>query len=250
MISCHQGNARFRIQSKESPWLKESVNYQCPNCMGPLHYVGSGKARGDFAGRRSRLPRWRRRMRPSNSRPTRWRKKRPRALRRASSRHLTAWPMRPLARRRWSPTRSSTPPLPWAQADDHRVVSFARKLERRGARGHAVVRVLVVRRAADRRRHHRHQGVPVLRQPGYGARHVRRWREARCGHPFKLDKTAAERALTNYYKGRSSPKEFAAANRIAHVQGACRFGCTTARHRARARSRRATSARGARASTR
>ena len=38
--------------------------------------------------------------------------------------------------------------------------------------------------------------------------------------PFKLDKNAAEQALTNYYKGKKFlPKEFAEANRIAHVQG-------------------------------
>ena len=30
---------------------QESVNYQCPNCMGPLHYVGeSGKLECDFCG--------------------------------------------------------------------------------------------------------------------------------------------------------------------------------------------------------
>ena len=30
---------------------QESVNYQCPNCMGPLHYVGeSGKVECDFCG--------------------------------------------------------------------------------------------------------------------------------------------------------------------------------------------------------
>lgn len=38
--------------------------------------------------------------------------------------------------------------------------------------------------------------------------------------PFKLDKAAAEGALTTYYKGKKFlPKEFASANRIAHVQG-------------------------------
>ena len=30
---------------------QDSVNYQCPNCMGPLHYVGeSGKVECDFCG--------------------------------------------------------------------------------------------------------------------------------------------------------------------------------------------------------
>ena len=38
--------------------------------------------------------------------------------------------------------------------------------------------------------------------------------------PFKLDKAAAEQTLTEYYKGKKFlPKEFAAQNRIAHVQG-------------------------------
>ncbi len=38
--------------------------------------------------------------------------------------------------------------------------------------------------------------------------------------PFKLDKQAAESALTDYYKGkRFLPSEFASANRVAHVQG-------------------------------
>ncbi len=38
--------------------------------------------------------------------------------------------------------------------------------------------------------------------------------------PFKLDKAAAQDALANYYKGKKFlPKEFASANRIAHVQG-------------------------------
>ncbi len=38
--------------------------------------------------------------------------------------------------------------------------------------------------------------------------------------PFKLDKQAAESALTAYYKGkRFLPSEFASANRVAHVQG-------------------------------
>ena len=38
--------------------------------------------------------------------------------------------------------------------------------------------------------------------------------------PFKLDKAAAEQALTDYYKGKKFlAKEFAAQNRIAHVQG-------------------------------
>ena len=38
--------------------------------------------------------------------------------------------------------------------------------------------------------------------------------------PFKLDKQAAEAALTNYYKGkRFLPSKFASANRVAHVQG-------------------------------
>lgn len=38
--------------------------------------------------------------------------------------------------------------------------------------------------------------------------------------PFRVDKQSAEQALTSYYKGkRFLPSEFAAANRIAHVQG-------------------------------
>ena len=38
--------------------------------------------------------------------------------------------------------------------------------------------------------------------------------------PFGLDKQTAESALTNYYRGKKFlPSEFAAANRIAHVQG-------------------------------
>ena len=70
--------------------------------------------------------------------------------------------------------------------------------------------------------------------------------------PFKLDKAAAEQTLTEYYKGKKFlPKEFAAQNRIAHVQGVyVPFWLYDGSASVRAPSRRATYAPGARANTR
>ena len=65
-------------------------------------------------------------------------------------------------------------------------------------------------------------------------------------------KRPLNRRLPTTTKARSSSRRNSPPPIVSRMCRACtcRFGCTTARHRARARSRRATSARGARASTR
>ncbi len=90
-------------------------------------------------------------------------------------------------------------------AVSHRRLPFARQLERRGARGHAQLHLLKLRRAAVRRRHHRHRGVPLLRQPGHGSRHLFRRRETRPGHPVQARQAGGRIGPHRLLQGQALP---------------------------------------------
>lgn len=202
---------------------QESVNYQCPNCMGPLHYVGeSGKLECDFCGSS---------FTPAEVEAAYAAKQQSadeaaqEAAARAEAGEQSAFDrMADEAAGASSVVTDGVIDAAVAvgvQADDP-IASFLSRAswndeEREGMRSY-VCSSCGAQLTAD--------ATTAIKECPY------------CGNqamapgtfvdgakpdvviPFKLDKTAAEQALTNYYKGKKFlPKEFAAANRIAHVQG-------------------------------
>lgn len=202
---------------------QESVNYQCPNCMGPLHYVGeSGKLECDFCGSS---------FTPAEVEAAYAAKQQSadeaaqEAAARAEAGEQSAFDR--MADEAAGASSVVTDEVidaavtVGAQADDP-IASFLSRAswndeEREGMRSY-VCSSCGAQLTAD--------ATTAIKECPY------------CGNqamapgtfvdgakpdvviPFKLDKTAAEQALTNYYKGKKFlPKEFAAANRIAHVQG-------------------------------
>ena len=202
---------------------QESVNYQCPNCMGPLHYVGeSGKLECDFCGSS---------FTPAEVEAAYAAKqqaadeKAEAAAQRAEAGEQSAFDQ--MADEAAGASSVVTEQViddavaVSAQAEDP-IESFLSRAswndeERAGMRTY-VCSSCGAQLTCD--------ATTAIQECPY------------CGNqamapgtfvdgakpdvviPFKLDKAAAEQALTTYYKGKKFlPKEFASANRIAHVQG-------------------------------
>ena len=211
------------FEAKEAAMAQESVNYQCPNCMGPLHYVGeSGKLECDFCGSS---------FTPAEVEAA-YAAKQQAADEKAQAAAARAEAGEQSDFDRMADEAAGASSVVTDQvideavavgaAADNPIASYLSRAswnedERAGMRSY-VCSSCGAQLTVD--------ATTAIEECPY------------CGNqamapgafvdgakpdvliPFKLDKSAAESALTKYYKGKKFlPKEFASANRIAHVQG-------------------------------
>lgn len=209
--------------AKEGAMAQESVNYQCPNCMGPLHYVGgSGKLECDFCG--SSFTPAEVEAAYAAKQQAADEKARTAAVRAEAGEQSRFDAMTEEATGASSVVTDEVinAAVAVGAAAESPIDSYLSRAswnddERAGMRTYVCsscgAQLTVDATTAI-------QECPYCGNQAMAPGAFVDGAKPDVLIPFKLDKAAAEQALTTYYKGKKFlPNEFAAQNRVAHVQG-------------------------------